>query len=94
MFFPFDSAVMLALESNRVIGLRLTKLAAGGVEAFEEAHLIISEKIGAAAEATSSHDRWDHRRSDKSVSRACRSKRESPVSQIGSRLAGECCAAG
>jgi hypothetical protein len=53
MFFPFDSAVMLALESNRVIGLRLTKLAAGGVEAFEEAHLIISEKIGAAAEATS-----------------------------------------
>ena len=53
MFFPLSSAVRLALDSNRVIGLRLTKLAAGGVEAFEEAHLMVSEKIGAAAEAAS-----------------------------------------
>jgi hypothetical protein len=52
MFFPLNAAVELALDSNRVIGLRLTKLAAGGFEAFEEAHLMLSEKIGAAAEAT------------------------------------------
>jgi hypothetical protein len=52
MFFPPSAAVTLALDSNRVIGLRLTKLAAGGFEAFEEAHLMLSEKIGAAAEAT------------------------------------------
>ena len=52
MFFPLKSALTLALNSNRVIGLRLTKLAAGGVEAFEEAHLMVSEKIGAATEAT------------------------------------------
>ena len=52
MFFPLNAAVELALDSNRVIGLRLTKLAAGGFEAFGEAHLMVSEKIGAATEAT------------------------------------------
>lgn len=52
MFVPFHAAAMLALESNRVIGLRLAKIAKGGTAAFEEAHLMISEKISAAHEAT------------------------------------------
>ena len=50
--FFLSAPVRLAPDSNRVIGFRLTKLAAGGVEAFEEAHLMVSEKICAATEAT------------------------------------------
>ena len=53
MFFPLSSAVRTFPQLRwRVDWFRLTKLAAGGVEAFEEAHLMVSEKIGAATEAT------------------------------------------
>ncbi|MEA2759448.1 MAG: hypothetical protein QOH65_2061 [Methylobacteriaceae bacterium] len=51
MFFPFHSATMLAIESTRVIGLRLTKIAGGGIEALDETQLMVSEKIRAGVEA-------------------------------------------
>jgi hypothetical protein len=39
---------MLAMESNRVIALRMMKLAAGGTSARREAALMASEKISEA----------------------------------------------
>ena len=54
MFGPWIAVVMLVLESSEVIGLRVAKLAGGGVEAQHEAHLMVSEKIDAAFEAISS----------------------------------------
>ena len=47
MFGPWFSVTLLALESSEVIGLRVAKLAGGGVDAQHEAHLIVSEKIEA-----------------------------------------------
>jgi hypothetical protein len=44
-------AMMLALEANRVIGLRLMKIAHAGVDAGHEVVLMVQEKIEAAAEA-------------------------------------------
>ena len=46
--------MMLALESNRVIGLRLAKLMRGGKGAQREAERMVSEKIQAAAKAGTS----------------------------------------
>ena len=46
--------MMLALESNRVIGLRLAKLMQGGKGARREAELMVTEKIKAAAKAGAS----------------------------------------
>ena len=46
--------MMLALESNRVIGLRLAKLMRGGKGARREAERMVSEKIQAAAKAGTS----------------------------------------
>ncbi len=51
MFFPWYAAMMLAFESNAVIGLRLLKFAAGGADARDEAHRMFSEKVDAALEA-------------------------------------------
>jgi hypothetical protein len=51
MFFPWYTIVMLGLESNRVIGLRLMKLAGGGRAARDEARLMVSEKVNASFEA-------------------------------------------
>jgi hypothetical protein len=45
MFGPWITVVMLALESSEVIGLRVAKLAQGGVDAQTEAHLLVNEKI-------------------------------------------------
>jgi hypothetical protein len=45
MFGPWITVVMLALESSEVIGLRVEKLARGGVDAQTEAHLLVNEKI-------------------------------------------------
>jgi hypothetical protein len=42
---------MLALEANRVIELRLMKIARGGVDAVHEVLLMVQEKLDAAAEA-------------------------------------------
>ena len=42
------SWMMLGVEANRVIGLRLTKLMRGGRAARREAKLMVTEKIDAA----------------------------------------------
>jgi hypothetical protein len=44
-------AAFLGLESQRVIGLRLIKIAAGGPGGYAEAHRMITEKTTAFAEA-------------------------------------------
>lgn len=51
MIFPGYEATMLALEANGVIGLRLIKIAQGGVDAGREINLMVQEKVDAAAEA-------------------------------------------
>jgi len=45
------SIAMAGLEAQRVVALRLKKLAAGGLPAQTEAQLMLSEKIAAGAEA-------------------------------------------
>jgi len=51
-WMPMTSdAVMLALESQSVIGLRLMKLSRGGRAAEAEAMRMVAEKSGAIAEA-------------------------------------------
>jgi hypothetical protein len=44
--------MMLAVEANGVVALRMMKLMRGGRSARREAKLIVSEKVGAAFEAT------------------------------------------
>jgi hypothetical protein len=46
--------MMLALESNRVIALRMAKLMRGGKAAEREAKRMVSEKVLAAAKAGTS----------------------------------------
>jgi len=53
MLFPWYPTIMLAVESSRVIGLRVTKMAFGGWEAYDEAVLMVREKVDAATEARS-----------------------------------------
>jgi len=48
----FNSLMMLALEANHVVAMRMMKLMLGGKRARREAQLMVSEKIGAAFEAT------------------------------------------
>jgi len=43
--FPWFAATTLALESNRVVALRLMKLAAGGRRARAEANRMVGEKV-------------------------------------------------
>ncbi len=51
LFYPWYSAMMLALESHHVIDIRLRKIATGGVGAISETGLMVSEKVDAAFEA-------------------------------------------
>jgi hypothetical protein len=44
-------AMLLAVEAQTVIGLRLARIAGGGSIAAAEVELMVSEKIAAAAEA-------------------------------------------
>lgn len=46
----FD-ALMLAVDANRVIGLRIAKIMLGGKSAQREAKLMVTEKMAAAIEA-------------------------------------------
>jgi hypothetical protein len=48
----FNSLMMLAVEANGVVALRMMKLIRGGRRARREAKLMVSEKIDAAFEAT------------------------------------------
>ena len=52
MYNPFLSSMMLAIECQRVIELRLVRLAWGGRAGCDEAHSMVAEKIGALMEAT------------------------------------------
>ena len=52
MFNPFFASMVLALEAQRVIELRLVRLAWGGREGRAEMHSMVSEKVWAAIEAT------------------------------------------
>jgi hypothetical protein len=49
-----NSLLLLALEANGVIALRMMKLMRGGRNARREAELMVSEKIKAAVEASAS----------------------------------------
>ena len=51
LFYPFYPALMLAVEAQNVIDMRLWKIATGGVHAGNETRLMVSEKIDAAVEA-------------------------------------------
>lgn len=51
MFNPFFASVLLAIESQRVIELRLVRLAWGGQEGWAEMNSMVFEKIAAAIEA-------------------------------------------
>jgi hypothetical protein len=50
----FNSLMMLAVEANGVVALRMMKLMVGGRRARREAELMVSEKMHAAFEATAS----------------------------------------
>ena len=50
-FYPWYPALMLAVESNNVIDIRLRSIATGKVNAKEETRLMVSEKVDAALEA-------------------------------------------
>lgn len=52
-FYPWYPALMLAVELNNVIDIRLRSIATGKVNAKEETRLMVSEKIDAALEAGS-----------------------------------------
>ena len=45
MFEPWITVLLLGLESSEVIGLRVAKLARGGVHAQREADLLMNEKV-------------------------------------------------
>ena len=51
MYNPFFSSFMLAIEAQRVIELRLVRLAWGGREGRAEMQSMVTEKVHAAAEA-------------------------------------------
>jgi len=51
VYNPFFSSLMLMIESQRVIELRLVRLAWGGPEGVSEARSMVVEKVNAAAEA-------------------------------------------
>lgn len=51
MVNPWLSGLLLAFEAGEVMRLRLVKMAVGGDAAVDEARLMVSEKMDAAAEA-------------------------------------------
>ncbi|WP_110354129.1 hypothetical protein [Methylobacterium sp. B4] len=52
MFNPLLATLLLAMESQQVIELRLVRLAWGGQESWAEMNSMVFEKIAAATEAT------------------------------------------
>jgi hypothetical protein len=53
VYNPFLSTMLLAFEAQKVIELRLVRLAWGGREGRDEMQSMVAEKIDAAIEATS-----------------------------------------
>jgi len=52
VYNPFLSTMLLAFEAQKVIELRLVRLAWGGREGRDEMQSMVAEKIDAAIEAT------------------------------------------
>ena len=52
MLESWIAVVLLGLESSEVIGLRVAKLARGGVHAQREADLLVNEKVVAIIEVS------------------------------------------
>lgn len=50
-FYPWYPALMLAVECNNVIDVRLRSIAAGRVNTADETRLMVIEKVDAALEA-------------------------------------------
>ena len=50
MFNPWYPVMLLAFESSEVVTLRMLKMGLGGADAWDEAHLMVSEKICAGLE--------------------------------------------
>jgi hypothetical protein len=48
------SFILLGIEANEVVSLRMMKITSGGPAAMIEIQLMIAEKMGAAAEASTS----------------------------------------
>lgn len=59
LFYTWYPAMMLAVEANNVVDIRLKSIATGGVDAATETWLMVSEKVGAAFEAGSMLMRGD-----------------------------------
>ena len=53
-FLPEIRLMLLAVEANEVITLCMLKIGLGGADAWDEARLMMSEKIGAGLEAGNS----------------------------------------
>ena len=68
ILFPWSTVLLLAMESSEVIGLRVAKLAGGGVDAQHEAHLIVSEKVDVVFEVSASHVRCDGHQTNQPIS--------------------------
>ncbi|MHC2106457.1 hypothetical protein [Methylobacterium sp. CM6246] len=51
MYNPFLSSFLLAIEAQRVIELRLVRLAWGGAEGLAEAQSMVVEKVHTVGEA-------------------------------------------
>lgn len=51
MFNPFHSSMMLAYEAQKVVELRLVRIAWGGTEGMAEVSSMVSEKVNAGIEA-------------------------------------------
>ena len=54
MFESWVNWSMLVIESQQVIALRLMKIAKGGSNAFDEAYLMIAEKVAEAGTTAAS----------------------------------------
>lgn len=52
-FYPWYPALMLAVESNNVIDIRLRKMATGAINPVVETGSMVREKVDAAIEAGS-----------------------------------------
>lgn len=51
MFNPFHSTMMLAYEAQKVIEMRLVRIAWGGQEGMDEVTSMVTEKVHAGIEA-------------------------------------------
>jgi hypothetical protein len=52
-FYPWYPAMMLAVEANNVIDIRLRLIARGGDDAAQETRLMVDEKVNAVFDAVS-----------------------------------------